>query len=83
MFLVYLASPALHIIKAVPVNLPSNHSLLQLRQTGEDLTKAHLRKKSTIVAQMYLTININAFLKINIQKYIFFKPAYLVQINAC
>ena len=65
-----LACPALHIINAGPVNLSSNHSLLQLRQTGDDLTKVYSRK-STIVAQMYLTININAFLKINTQKYTF------------
>ena len=57
----------------MPVNLALNHSLL--RPTG-DLTSAFTHK-STAVPPMYLTININDFLKINTQVYLF-KPAYLV-----
>jgi hypothetical protein len=69
-------NPALHIINAVPVNLSSNHSLLQLRPTGDDFKEAHSRK-------MYLTLNINAFLKIIHRSIYFFKPAYLVKRNEC
>ena len=75
--LVYLACPALHIIDVVPVNLSLNHNLL--RQTG-DLTSA-FAKNHCRCTNVYLTININAFLKINTQVYIF-KPAYIVNI-AC
>ena len=48
---------------------------------GDDLTRA-FAKKSTVIAPMYLTININAFLKINTQVY-FYNPAYAVKRNAC
>ena len=75
--LVYLACPALHIIDTVPVNLSLNHSLV--RQTG-DLTCAFVKKQCRCT-NVYLTININAGLKINTQVYIF-KPAYLLNI-AC
>jgi hypothetical protein len=54
----------------VPVNLSTNHSLPQLRQTGDDLTKT-FAKKAHLLHKMYLTISINAFLKISTQKYIF------------
>ena len=40
-----------------------------------------IREKGLSCSNVYLTININAFLKINTQVYIF-KPAYLVNI-AC
>jgi hypothetical protein len=66
--LVDLACPALDIINAVPVNLSSNYNLL--RQTGDDLTSASL-KKHCRCTNVYLIININAFLKINTQVYIF------------
>ena len=75
--LVYLACPVLHIFDEVPVDLTLNHNLL--RQTG-DLTSA-FTKKSSRCTNVYLTIRINAFLKINTQVYIF-KPVYLVNI-AC
>ena len=73
--MILLACPELHIIDAVPMNLSLNHNLL--RQMGDDLTSAFAKK----ALSLYLTININVFIQINTQVYIF-KPAYLVNI-AC